>query len=174
MRRPAHRPLSALVLGLLFAGGCVSTGNVERPPDERFGHRPEGGGPLDRELVYLAPADSVVEYFHYPAPFDSVHVRAAPFAEDAAPELQRLPVEVLVKGSFPDACTELHDLEQDRTGHIVNATLEIRKPQGAVCAAVLRPYRFYFMLPGEYGPGHYTLKLNDRVIPFQITAPLQD
>lgn len=119
----------------------------------------------------IAPAETEVEYFYYPAYFDTVHVRHAPFEERVPFELQELPVEVLLKGSLPDSCTELHDLEQDRAGNIIDVTLRIRKPRGAVCAAVMRPYRFYFELPGEYRPGHYTLRLNNRIVPFQITAP---
>lgn len=145
---------------------------AEKPPDERYGHRyvdELAGG--DRETIVIVPADTTRQYFDFPAPFDTVHVRPAPFPPGSQADLQGVPVEVLVKGSLPDACIELHDLQQERTGHLLQARLMIRRPRGAVCATVVRPYRFYFMLPGRFVPGHYTLKLNERIVPFQVFAP---
>ena len=98
-------------------------------------------------------------------------VRPAPFAVGSPVQDQDVGVEVLVKGAFPDACMELHAIEQERTGNIVNATLDMRKPQGAICASVRRPYRFYVMLEGRYNLGNYTLKLNDQAISFQVRPP---
>lgn len=164
------RPLLVLLGVSLFLAGCTTGQRTQIPVDERFGHRPDAGAD-EREMVVIVPPDSQQTYFYYAAPFDSVHVRAAPFRDGVDPSMQELPVEVLVKGSFPDACTELHELEQTRTAHIIDIKLRIRRPRGMVCAAVVRPYRFYFMLEGLYRPGHYTMKLNEEYVPFQITAP---
>ncbi len=164
-------PCPILLLFLATVAGCTGLRSVQVPVDERFGHRyddPSAGG---RHTVLITPPDSAMEYFYYPAPFDTVHVRPAPFREGIDPATQQLPVEVLVKGSFPDACSELDDLQLNRAAHIIEGTLTIRRPRGAVCASVLRPYRFYFMLDGLYGPGHYTMKLNNEIIPFQVTVP---
>ena len=167
------RPLGAIAALLVAtaASGCLSAQRAQIPADERFGHRYGSDSAGGRETVMILPADSAASFFFYPAPFDTVHVRPAPFREGVAPEFQQLPVEVLVKGSFPDSCTELQDMEQRRSANIVEVTLRIRRPRGAVCAAVMRPYRFYFLLTGEYAPGHYTLKLNDEYVPFQVAAP---
>ncbi len=79
-----------------------------------------------------------------------------------------VPVEILVKGSLPDGCTELHEVSQERFGHIIHLNVRMRRPQGSVCTRVMRPYRFYLRLDGLFEEGHYTLKLNERVFPFAI------
>ena len=157
-----------LVLAVLAAGCSGARSAEETPPDERFGHRYDTDAPDGRRTITISPADETVDYFYYPAPFDSVNIRPAPFEGDVPVEGQEVEVEVLVKGAFPDACMELHAIEQERTGHIINASLEMRRPQGSICASVRRPYRFYVMLQGRYGVGNYTLKLNGRAIPFQV------
>ncbi len=80
-------------------------------------------------------------------------------------------MEALVKGAFPDGCLQLHAFRQERTGNIIEAILEMRRPQGAVCTSVFRAYRFYVTLEGRYGPGNYTLKLNGLAVPFEVRAP---
>ena len=165
LRWMAGRVLVGLVAG---CSGARSAEDV--PPDQRFGHRYEEHAPDGRRTISIAPAESGVDYFYYPATFDSVNVRPAPFEAGVPVEGQDVEVEVLVKGAFPDACMELHSMSQERTGHIINATLEMRRRQGSICASVRRPYRFYVMLDGRYGIGNYTLKLNGRAIAFQVLA----
>lgn len=147
---------------------CAASRDVERPPDDRFGHRFEEQGPEGRRTIAVLPPDSAVTYFYYPVVIDTVHVRPAVFDSLAA---LLVPVEVLVKGSLPDGCTELHDVLQERFGHIIHLNIRMRRPQGAVCTRVHRPYRFYVRLDGLYEEGHYTLKLNERVYPFSIRRP---
>lgn len=139
-------------------------------PDERFGHRFEESGPEGRRTIAILPADSAESYFYYPAYFDTVHVRPAAFTSPLAANGE-VPVEVLIKGSLPDGCTELHDVTQERFGHIIHVGIEMRRPQGSVCTRVMRPFRFYLRLDGAYEPGSYTLKLNDSVFPFTVKAP---
>lgn len=151
---------------LLVAAGCSgprSTGD-DTPPDQQFGHRYEDRAPDGRQTVTIGPASEGMRMSYVSAPFDSVTVRAAP--PDA--EQSDVQVEVLVKGAFPDGCMQLHSFEQQRTGHLITARLEARRPQGAVCFSVYRPYRFYARLDGLFGAGSYTLKLNGRAIAFQI------
>ena len=40
----------------------------------------------------------------------------------------------------------------------------MRRPNGTVCASVMRPYRFYVLLEGNFDDGNYALKVNDRYI----------
>ena len=49
----------------------------------------------------------------------------------------------------------------------------MRRPKGAVCTQVVRPYRFYYTLAEPLPPGDYTLKLNGGVNPFTV-FPLRD
>ncbi len=155
--------LSAMIggTGVLFAG-CGTTTEAVVPPDEEFGHRYDGTAPDGRTTYVIVPPDSGTTYMYYPAVYDTVHVRHIPVAADLAQ------IEVLVKGSFPDSCTELHSVDQSRVEHIVTVDLRMRKPRGTVCASVMRPYRFYVLLDGQYDGGSYTLKLNGRVHNFVI------
>ena len=165
------RAVGVLILVGLLAGCAGSRAAEEISPDEQFGHRYEDEAPDGRRTITITPPDSAVAYFYYPATFDTVVVRPAPFDLGAPAQGQTVDVEVLVKGAFPDACMELHEIEQERTGNIVNATLEMRRPQGAICASVRRPFRFYVMLNGRYSLGNYTLKLNNVPVSFQIRPP---
>ena len=155
---------------VLLAAGCLGSRETERPPDEQFGHRYETP-PDDRSEIVLREPSAEAEYFYYPAIFDTVHVRSALFDPNIPAGAQRVPIEVLVKGAFPDTCTELHDVEQERAGHLILMQLTMRRPKGAVCTSVVRPYRFYVMLEGLYGIGDYTLKINGTPYAFQVRVP---
>jgi hypothetical protein len=157
---------------LFFLIGCAGTTAVEVPPDERFGHRYEERGPGSRRTLQILPPDPDREYFAYPVVVDSLHIRHGPLSPDQEAEMQEVPVEVLVKGSFPNSCYELHHLGQERLGHFINVALEMRQPQGTACTMMVRPYRFYFQIEGLYGPGYYRLLLNGKEYPFAIRMPV--
>ena len=142
---------AALVLGLVLAacGGPAAVG------DEDDG----------RETVLIRQADGDVRYLVYPAILDDVFVRPSQAA--AAPGTE-VAVEVLLKGTLPDACSELNAASQSRAGHFVTVDLTMRTPRGAVCAQVSRPFRFYLVLDGGFEPGHYTMTLNGAAHPFRI------
>ena len=142
----------------------------ELPPDERFGHRYEGEAPDARETMLLQPPTPGVETFSYPVYLDTVVVRV-PHPQTPAAAEAGVPVEVLLKGAIPDGCSALGDVRQERTANLLAVTLEMRRPKGAYCTQVVRPFRFYLTLDGLYTPGHYTLKVNDLVQPFQVYAP---
>jgi len=90
-------------------------------------------------------------------------VRSVPAAENEA----RV-VEALLKGSFPDGCSELHQLTQSKTTGGESATLTMRRPLSAVCTQVVRPYRFFFKLDARYPPGDYVLGVNNRSFAFTV------
>ncbi len=168
--------LRATTLMAIFTGlavtlsACMGSKEVELKPDERFGHRFEESGPDGRRTIAILPPDSAISYFYYPAVFDTVHVRPAAFSSTLVADGE-VPVEVLVKGSLPDGCTELNEVSQERYGHIIEMRIDMRRPQGSVCTRVMRPFRFYLRLDGTYEPGSYTLKLNGRVFPFAVNPP---
>lgn len=164
------KTLLTCVLMSVALSACLGSREVEKPPDERYGHRFESEGPEGRRTIAILPPDSAESYFYYPAVFDTVHVRPAPLTGDVAVNSE-VPVEILVKGSMPDGCTAMHDVSQERFGHIIHVRVEMRKPEGSVCTRVIRPYRFYLRLDGTYGEGHYTLKMNNRVFPFAVRPP---
>ncbi len=144
--------------------GCGMLGG-QRSPDDQYGHRYGGVAPDGRETVLLEPADTARTYVTLPAILDSVAVRPA---VAAAPAGSPVSVEVLIKGTLPDACTTLDVATQTRVGHLITATLTMRQPHGALCAQVVRPFRFYLPLDGTYEPGHYTFTLNGAAYPFRI------
>jgi len=159
-----QRALAAILAAVTIWSGCLGIRRGETPPDERFGHRVEGIDDEGRETVMVAPPDDSTGYRTDLATVESVTIRPG----GAEPGLTGVSVEALVKGAFPDACTELHDVTQVRSGNLLDVTLQTRRPEGAICAMVIRPYRFYVVLEGRYDPGAYNLKLNGTSHPFEV------
>ena len=155
----------AAAIVLLLAGCTGPRASVDEEPDRQFGHRFEGEAPDGRRTITIAsPLGGDVSHSYLPASYESVTVRPAPLAAAS----DSVAVEVLVKGALPDACIELSAFKQERAGNLINAALEMRRPEGAVCVSVSRPYRLYLMLDGVYAQGNYTLTLNGRAIPFEV------
>lgn len=155
------------VIALTIAG-CLGTGREVVDPEDRFGHRVEEDDDA-RQTIAITPPDTTRTYRYFPAIYDEVNVRPGPLDSGEGPA--NVQVELLIKGAFPDACSELHSVEQQRSGNLIDITLTMRRQRGAVCASVLRPYRFYLTLEGTYSPGSYRIELNDRLHTFQIHAP---
>lgn len=156
---------AALVSLLALAASACTSGGEARTGDDRFGNRADAWAPDGRETLLITPPDDSTGYFVYTAVVDSVAVRVArrgASADDA------VPVEVLVKGALPDACSELNAVTQERSGHFVSMALTMRQPRGDVCAQVVRPFRFYVRLDSLYAAGSYTLTLNGKTTPFQV------
>ncbi len=173
MNRSAHiHFLIPAFMLLIMPGliGCLSPSKTAIDPEDQFGHRVEGETSDGRTTIVIEPAPSDREYRYFPATFQSVNVR--PASVRSAIDQGGVSVEILVKGAFPDACTELHDVNQERAGNIIRVALRMRRPAGAVCASVLRPYRFYLKLDGTYAVGAYSLFLNEESRPFEIRAPV--
>ena len=150
----------ALVAGLTACGGSSSAAGG--PDRDRFGYRV--GSDPNRETILLRPLTDSTRYIFYPAVVDSVAVRPAgrPAPGDG------VAVEVLVQGALPDACAELTEVTQSREGRFVAVDLFMRQPRETVCAAVVRPFRFYVVLDGSFEAGSYTLRVNGSPMPFQV------
>lgn len=144
--------------------GCAGSGGAGEP-DRQFGQRPDDG---DRETLLITPPDSTLDFFYYPAYASDLVIRAG------AVEAGRRPVELLIKGALPDACTELHDIGQTQRANLIEVTFETRRPKGVICAQVVRPFRFYYVLADPLEPGDYTLKLNGSVHPFTVQPPPEE
>ena len=158
--------LSGLVLlafgALAACSGSSATNDATGPDRDRYGYRV--GSDDGRETMLIRPISDSTRYLVYPAVVDSIAVRHAgrPAPGDAGA------VEVLIKGALPDACAELTEVTQSRQSHYVTVDLMMRQPRETVCAAVVRPFRFYLVLDGGYQAGSYTLTLNGKVVPFQV------
>jgi hypothetical protein len=163
MTRVRH---AALAAGLAFAAALGACGGASEIAEENtFGAREEAEE--GRETLLITPPSADEEFFYYPAYFSDVEVRSGPI------EAGRRPVELLIRGALPDGCTELHHIGQERTGNLIGVTFEMRKPKGAVCTQVVRPYRFYYTFEQPLPPGDYTLTINDTVEPFTV-QPARD
>ncbi|MCY4171112.1 MAG: hypothetical protein OXF08_05885 [Bacteroidetes bacterium] len=146
--------------------GACSGPNASTPvdPDLKFGHRYIKESPDGEYIVSITKPDSETDYTYFPATFNHVIIRS----DSITAERNAVPVEALVKGNFPDLCTELHRFDQKRAGNIITTTLEMRRPTSRVCANLIYPYQIYLTLSDEFIQGYYILKLNDRVIPFKV------
>ncbi len=167
--RPSLSLIFVVTLVFMFACSGPST-EIQVDPDRRFGHRYDGLPPDGHQpMTFRIPEDaSTFDYF--PATFNDVIIRP----DVVHHEQDTVLVEILVKGSLPDGCMELHTFDQKRTGHIITASLQMRRPHARICTSVRRPYRVYLMLDGGFAPGHYTLKLNGDSVPFRVRALDQD
>ena len=163
----AGRLLGMVVLVCLLPGCAALQPDVS--PEELYGHRASGEDGEGRTTIAVSQPDEDVEYRLFDATFETVTIRPAPMTVNAASN--DVPVEVLIKGAFPDACSELHDVTQQRAGNLIFVTLTMRRPQGSVCASVLRPYRYYLDLEGRFVPGPYSLRLNESVHTFEVRPP---
>lgn len=160
----AVRTVAVLVIGTLT--GCSGSGGaMEKPPDQRYGHRYTERGPDRRRTLTITPPDTSRRYFRFDVPISEVVVRAAPFEKDEA----TVPADLLVKGGLPNECFALHAVRQERHGHFLRLELTMRRPRGAAsCERYERPFRFYLLMEGRYEPGDYTLKLNGEEHPFTV------
>ncbi len=157
---------ASFLMAVILLGGCKTIENLRN--EEKFGQREVGTGDDGRQTIVISPADEAVEYRFFDATYESVVIRQAKADPIGNTASSKYKVEVLIKGAFPDSCSELHSIDQQRAGNLILATLTMRRPQGAVCASVLRPYRYYMDLEGTFEPGSYSLKLNESTHPLVI------
>ncbi len=152
---------------LLSACVTACSGSNTAPPadpDLWFGHRYEAAPPDGYRTVTIDVPDGEDTFRYFPLTFERVVVRP----DLLQWETDTVAVEILVKGHLPDACMEMHAFDQKRAGNMITATLQMRRPQSQVCAISRRSYRLYLMLAGGFTQGHYTLKLNDAIVPFTV------
>jgi len=65
-----------------------------------------------------------------------------------------------VQGVIGDGCSELHSVEQERSGSTVNLTILRERPLDAVCIQIARLYDDTIPLEGTFPPGRYVLRVN--------------
>ena len=154
--------ITAFITILLAAGCSGSTNSAVQDGEPRSLFADLEGD--ERETVVIDPADvTSADLDISPAVFDTVIVRGAPTA-GSEPRV----VEALLKGSFPDGCTQLHNMVRSQTVDGETVELTMRRPRQAICTQAVRPYRFFFELESRYGPGGYELTVNDRTFEFVI------
>jgi hypothetical protein len=145
-----------ILMVVLAASGCMSSSNSQSDPgssESGFGNR-ENDGDGGRATVVITSVPNADDYVVGPAPFESADVRVGKMSNG------RAPVELLIKGAFPDACTELHGANQTRNQTEIIVEIQARRPGNAMCASVMRSYRFYLTIEGTFESGRYILDLN--------------
>jgi hypothetical protein len=65
-----------------------------------------------------------------------------------------------VKGVLGDGCTELHSLDQERSGNVVVVTIRNQRPRDAICTMIAKVYEADIPLQGTYPRGEYVVKVN--------------
>lgn len=71
------------------------------------------------------------------------------------------PAQVTVRGTLGDACTQLAEIQVERTGAVFIVTVNTTRPAGAACAAVLSDFEKAVALPVAGAPaGEYTVVAN--------------
>jgi hypothetical protein len=68
---------------------------------------------------------------------------------------------LVVRGNFPDSCTQIYQVSQQRTGHTIIITLTTARPIDAVCTQALTPHTERIRIGQIEEAGTYTLIAND-------------
>jgi len=155
------QPLLTILLSVLFAGCINSSSPATEPSGSGFLFEDDDDG--ERETVLIEPKDQAdIAYDVRPALFDTALIRVQD--RTAAGAL----VEVLIKGYFPDGCSELNELNQEPAHEGQTVSLTMRRPSEAICTQVVRPYRFFFTLDRRFELGRYVLAINGRPFGFEV------
>ncbi len=104
-------------------------------------------------------------------PADEEHATGPVYVEEIevrVGEGRPAPVEVVVRGALPDACSELVEPATITVeGTQVTVRLASQRPRDLMCAQVLRPFETTLDL-GVFEPGTYTLVVNDLETTFVV------
>lgn len=157
-----------LLLAAVVLAGCAQA-SMQSTDVSGPGTRPFEDDDGDRETVLIQPKSGADNAYDIrPALLDTALIRAQ--YHGAAGAI----IEVLIKGTFPDGCSELNELDQEpgREGQLVSLTM--RRPADAICTQVVRPYRFFFTLDRRFEPGEYVLTINGHAFDFRVEAASDD
>ena len=158
--------LLAVALGLAACAGGGGGAATEAVDPDVFGYRLASDD--QRATMTVQPVADSTRYLVYPTVVSATAVRTAgrPGAGDG------VAAEAVIEGALPDACAELSQVTQSRAGRYVDVELFMRLPRETVCAAVVRPFRFYLVLDGAYPVGSYVLRVNGTPTAFQVLPAL--
>ncbi len=77
-------------------------------------------------------------------------------------------VEASVRGVVGDGCAELLPPRQVRSGAEIALTIQRSRPKNAICTQIAKLYEETHRLNGEFPPGSYVLKVNERPYAFAV------
>ena len=119
------------------------------------GCRARGGGDAEPTIEPLSPEVGVFNV-------DSVLVE---MSDAASPE-----VTLEIDGEFPDTCTEVHEVRQERGAFSVAITITTIRRQEASCAQAITPHHETIRLGSFEQTGTYALQVNGLSASFVIGA----
>ena len=70
------------------------------------------------------------------------------------------PPSVHVRGVIGDGCTELGSVRMQRAESTVSITIFGERPEEAICSQIAKLYDATLVLPGDFPPGPYVLRVN--------------
>ncbi len=121
----------------------------------------------DSETVLIKSASgSLSKFSTEPAKIESLSIFVRNESQVAISSAKR--VDVLVKGVFPDGCSELHELVSEIQDGVIAYELVTRRPKGQMCIQSVRPFRFQFPL-NSMAPGSYKISVNDQYLAFVVS-----
>jgi hypothetical protein len=94
-----------------------------------------------------------------PAPTPPPRIIARPIQVDSV-EVALAPPSAHVRGVIGDGCTELGGVSIARSENSVTVTIFSTRPEGAICIQIAKLYDAVLVLPGDYPPGQYVLRVN--------------
>ena len=87
-------------------------------------------------------------------------------------ESQPVQVSVLIRGTLPDDCSTITDLEQSYADGIFMINIVAARPAGASCNSVAVPFdRALDLEIGDLEPGQYSIDANGATATFQLGTP---
>jgi hypothetical protein len=148
-----------LILLLLVLVACDQFGSVT-------GQLPGTGDteePTALPATITAPAEATVsgEPLITTAEIDSLEILTV---DQTAGQVQ-----VKIRGVFPNACTDLDEVNIARQGNIFNLTVQVIQEPDAVCAQEIVPFEETVVLDvAGLEPGSYGVTANDRQVSFEL------
>ena len=135
----------ALLIATMALTGCTLT--------DLFGVQPNEGAPVSPDPPPAEVGGDLLQV-------DSVEVLI----------LESFPVQVnvVVRGTVPDACTEVGEVSQERVDNEIEVLVYLNRDPNAFCAQVLTPVEETLSIPGDFPPGDYSVTVNGVTETFRV------
>ena len=84
--------------------------------------------------------------------------------------MESWPVQVglVIRGTLPDACTEIADVQEQRSGNTITLTVQTNRPKDMMCAQVVTDFEHRYRLEGGFYSGDYTIDVNGFIVEFHV------
>ena len=115
-------------------------------------------GPWIGVAVLVAAAGAGCDSPSTPAPAPPRTI-VRPIQVDSV-EVALAPPSAHVRGVIGDGCTELDSVTVTRGENDISITIRSTRPEGAICTQIAKLYDAVLVLPGDFPPGQYVLRVN--------------